>query len=730
MINEAIKLWDASTGREVRTLTGQKTCCSVSFSPDGRILASGGNGIILWDVASGRKLRTLTNASSVHTLGFSPDGHILASASSKSKTIELWNVATGGKLRTLAGHTNFVQCFAFSPDGRKLASGSLLRPYTPDIAKQTTIYTLKLWDVRTGGELHDLVGGDVGDVAFSPDGQIVASGNGSGTVQLWEVATGKELVNLFVLDESDWVISDLDGHFDTNNLDEMKGVAWVFPDEPFRALPPEIFMRDYYQPKLLQKLLAGERLPAVRSLSDLNRAQPIVEIVKVEPESESDFVSITVRVTGARSGAQKDGTGNLLQSGGYDLRVYRDRQLVGQWPETWEGAERSSESTASNADLESWRKLHEIKLLNGEYTHTFHHIRLPQRAGVDKVAFTAYAFNSDRVKSLTTPPLEYFPPRAAVSPLGVVARRAYLISIGVNANQSRWNLDFAVPSAQDAARLLHEKMAREYEVVEISLFSTLAPDSPRVLLQQATKANLKAVLDLLAGRTIDGALREAVDPDHRLRPAAPDDAVVLFLSSHGYADPEGTFYMVPYDTGAAPGVTEDLLTRCQAHVEDRGPACARANAFLEHTISSREFAAWWAGVDAGEMVMILDSCHSAAAPGREFRPGPLGDAGLGQLSYDKGMRILTATQPDKTARATLVQELGHSLLVQALLEEAKAHPEETLAQWLHDTEQQVPVLTHRLYPELSEADVQLPELFDFAVTERDQTRSRSADVSR
>jgi hypothetical protein len=160
-----------------------------------------------------------------------------------------------------------------------------------------------------------------------------------------------------------------------------------------------------------------------------------------------------------------------------------------------------------------------------------------------------------------------------------------------------------------------------------------------------------------------------------------------------------------------------------------GP-CERANAFLGRTISSREFAAWWAGVDAGEMVMILDACHSAAAPGREFRPGPLGDAGLGQLSYDKGMRILTATQPDKTARATLVEELGHSLLVQALLEEGKAPPQETLAEWLHDTEQEVPVLTHRLYPELNVADVQLPELFDFAVTERHQTQSRSADVSR
>ena len=69
-------------------------------------------------------------------------------------------------------------------------------------------------------------------------------------------------------------------------------------------------------------------------------------------------------------------------------------------------------------------------------------------------------------------------------------------------------------------------------MVDLSLFSTLAPDSPQVLLQQATKANLKAVLDLLAGQAVDSAGRDAVDPDHKLQPATPDNAVVLFISSH------------------------------------------------------------------------------------------------------------------------------------------------------------------------------------------------------
>ena len=73
---------------------------------------------------------------------------------------------------------------------------------------------------------------------------------------------------------------------------------------------------------------------------------------------------------------------------------------------------------------------------------------------------------------------------------------------------------------------------------------------------------------------------------------------------------------------------------------------------LQKTISSDELSLWLRDIDAGEMMMIVDACHSAAAvQGAGFKPGPMGSRGLGQLSYDKGMRILTATQADKTAAA-------------------------------------------------------------------------------
>ena len=81
---------------------------------------------------------------------------------------------SGKEVITLDGHSDVVRCIAFSPDGRRLASGCL-------------DHTIKLWDVRTGHELITLR--DHTDaviaLAFSPDGELLVSGSSDGTVKLW-----------------------------------------------------------------------------------------------------------------------------------------------------------------------------------------------------------------------------------------------------------------------------------------------------------------------------------------------------------------------------------------------------------------------------------------------------------------------------------------------------------------------------------------------------------------
>ena len=167
---------------------------------------------------------------------------------------------------------------------------------------------------------------------------------------------------------------------------------------------------------------------------------------------------------------------------------------------------------------------------------------------------------------------------------------------------------------------------------------------------------------------------------------------------------------------ASRGATERITARIFSKVlrGDQSPACKQAQDLLAYSVSSADLTAWWSGVDGGQMVMILDSCHSGAVPGKEFRPGPLGDPGFGQLSYDKGMQILSASQPAQTAQGEWVTGgEGKTLLVDALGTVAEKNPQQSLPEWLHGVEEQLPRTAKQLYPGLKEEDAQLPVLLDF-----------------
>ncbi|CBN58187.1 putative WD-40 repeat [Kamptonema sp. PCC 6506] len=97
---------------------------SLAFSPDGRILVSGGddNSIKLWDVDSGKELNSGKHSARVRTVAFSPDGKLIASGDD-SGIIETWDVKTMENV-VLPKHHNVVTSLTFSPDGKTLASGS------------------------------------------------------------------------------------------------------------------------------------------------------------------------------------------------------------------------------------------------------------------------------------------------------------------------------------------------------------------------------------------------------------------------------------------------------------------------------------------------------------------------------------------------------------------------------------------------------------------------------
>jgi WD40 repeat protein len=185
-----------ASGQLLTTFSGhQDNIQSVAFSPDGKSLVSSSwdNTANLWDVANGQLLNTLSwPILSYGAIVFSPDGKILASALA-DQTILLWDATNGQRLHTLSGHTGVVNTVAFSPDGQTLASGS-------------DDNTIILWDVASGQSLQTLSGnpltmsdgtmwffGKVNNLAFSPDGQFLASGSSDYTLILWDVATWKAI---------------------------------------------------------------------------------------------------------------------------------------------------------------------------------------------------------------------------------------------------------------------------------------------------------------------------------------------------------------------------------------------------------------------------------------------------------------------------------------------------------------------------------------------------------
>jgi WD40 repeat protein/septum formation inhibitor MinC len=119
----------------------------------------------------------------VSSVAFSPDGRRIVSGS-RDQTLRLWDAQTGQPIgEPLRGHEREVSSVAFSPDGRRIVSGSDDR-------------TLRLWDAQTGQPIGEPLRGherEVSSVAFSPDGRRIVSGSDDQTLRLWDAQTGQPI---------------------------------------------------------------------------------------------------------------------------------------------------------------------------------------------------------------------------------------------------------------------------------------------------------------------------------------------------------------------------------------------------------------------------------------------------------------------------------------------------------------------------------------------------------
>ncbi|PHN07831.1 WD40 domain-containing protein [Flavilitoribacter nigricans] len=518
----------------------------------------------------------------------------------------VWDIPSGRMLYRYEEPSNsYTTAGALSADGSLLALGNWT-------------HHIYLHDVNTGQRIHTFTGhkGEITGLAFSSDSKMMASGSTDGTVKLWDLTTRQEIATLLNIDEADWVVMSPNGLFDASQQ-AMNLLYYIIEDKGKQeVIELEQLKSRYYEPGLLQKLLAysDERIRPVENL----------EAVKLYPKVQSRINQGVLQIElEERNGGI--GKVSIFING---KEVAEDANPPGR-------GENARRASRINFDLRPFEN------------YFLHH---PDSTNIISIR----AYNEEGWLKSPAIQLEYRVPAArsrgsgssggGSAQVGQLTPKLYVVSIGTSDyTGTKLDLRFA---DQDATM-----MARALESVGTALFTNGSG------LEVHCLSTAQEGASGLAGTRIDWQFADKTNIEAIFRSikqkARAEDVIVVYLSGHG----------VTY--GGAEQAQFHYLTQGIAS-EDLSDAAIRK----AYTISSDELTHWINDIPALKQVLIIDACNSGQIvenlTGGTKALNSSQIRALDRMKDRTGMFVLSGSASDKVSYEA--SEYGQGLLTYALLQ--------------------------------------------------------------